>query len=263
VRGLRRHIVGHTITAAQVAWAKTVQTESISDFIAAVIGRRIVAAERRGKYILLALDSEMHVSIHLRMTGRLFVLPSHTPPAKHTHVIWTLDDALDLHFVDQRKFGRVALLAPADVDRLNRKLGPEPLTDLTPDLLGAQVRRRSIAIKSALLDQSLVAGVGNIYADEALFAARIHPRRAANSLNDDETLHLYDALRQVLAAAVERHGTTLSDEQFKGLEGRMGENQGHLAVFRRTGQPCLCCGAPIQRLRVGGRSTHFCPSCQR
>jgi len=262
VRGLRRHVAGRTITGVSVGWHKTVQGHEPAAFCAVLTGRRFVSAHRRGKYIVLELDDASYITIHLRMTGRLFILPAGAAPAPHTHIIWSLDDGRELHFVDPRKFGRVALLPAAGLAALDAKLGPEPLADLTPELLAARVRRRSIAVKSALLDQSVVAGIGNIYADEALFRAAIDPRRPASSLTTGEVSALCTAMREVLAAAVERHGTTLSDEQFVGLEGRMGENQGHLAVFRRTGQACPRCGATVQRIRLGGRSTHFCANCQ-
>ena len=261
-RGLQAHIVGRTITGVLVAWAKTVQAPAVADFIAGLVGRRVTGAGRRGKYILLQLDDGKRLSIHLRMTGRLFVEAAGAPLGPHTRVVWSLDDGNELHFVDPRKFGRVALLADDDVAALHARLGPEPLDGLTPALLGDKLRRRSSAIKTVLLDQTVVAGIGNIYADEALFRAGIHPQRPASSLSEQEIARLTDAARSVLSSAVERHGTTLSDEQFRGLEGRMGENQGYLAVFRRTGEPCPTCGTPVGRIRLGGRSTHFCPHCQ-
>jgi len=263
VRGLRQHVVGRTIMAVQIAWHKTVQTPSPDEFTAGLVGHRLIGTSRRGKYILLEMDNDTHLSIHLRMTGRLFILPAGAAVEKHTRVVWTLDDGHELHFVDPRKFGRVALLRGADLDALHAKLGPEPLDALSPEGLARRLRRRKIAIKSALLDQAVVAGVGNIYADESLFQAGIAPQRPANSLSAEEMVRLRQALQCVLSSAIERHGTTLSDEQFRGLEGRMGQNQGFLAVFRRSGQTCPRCGATIQRIRLGGRSTHFCPHCQR
>lgn len=262
-RGLRDHVTGRTINSVLVLWNKTVEKPDAEQFAAALAGRSIVGAGRRGKYILLELDNGSRISIHLRMTGRLFILPSGSAAGPHARIIWRFSDGGELHFVDPRKFGRVALLNDAELQRLHTRLGPEPLDDLSPAALGLSLSRRKIATKSALLNQSILAGVGNIYADEALFLAAIAPQRPANSLSGEEIIRLHAALRDVLASAVDRHGTTLSDEQFKGLEGRMGENQGYLAVFRRTGQPCPRCGSPIQRIRLGGRSTHFCPQCQR
>jgi len=262
VRGLRQHAVGRTITAVQVAWHKSVEKPDIDAFVAGLVGRRITGADRRGKYILLYMDNGMTMSIHLRMTGRLFILPDGSPIGPHTRLVWTLNDGYDIHFDDQRKFGRVALLKPADLAVLHTRLGPEPLDGLSPILLAERLHRRKIAIKSVLLDQGAVAGIGNIYADESLFYAGIHPQRPADSLSPDEIARLHDAIRHVLASAIKRHGTTLRDEQFKGLEGRMGDNQGYLAVFRCTGQPCPRCGTPIERIRLAGRSTHFCPRCQ-
>lgn len=263
VRGLRQHVVGRTITAVQIGWDKTVQAPDPAAFIAGMVGRTIIAAGRRGKYILLELDNATHLSIHLRMTGRLFIEAAGAPVGKHTRLIWGMDDGREVHFVDPRKFGRVALLAASDLDALDARLGPEPLSDLTPAVLAERLRPRRMPIKQALLDQAVIAGIGNIYADEALFHAGIHPQRPANSLSGDDLTRLSDGIFHVLSTAVTRHGTTLQDEQFKGLEGRMGENQGYLAVFRRTGQECPRCGQAVQRIRLGGRSTHFCANCQK
>ncbi len=262
VRGLRQHVVGRTIIAVHIGWDKTVQSPAPAHFIAGMVGRTIIAAARRGKYILLELDNGTHLSIHLRMTGRLLIEYGGVPIGKHTRLIWGMDDGHALHFVDPRKFGRVALLAASDLDALHAKLGPEPLAGLTPAILAERLRPRRIPIKQALLDQAVIAGIGNIYADEALFHAGIHPQRPASSLSGDEVGRLSAGIRHVLSTAVTRHGTTLQDEQFKGLEGRMGENQGYLAVFRRTGQECPRCRHPVQRIRLGGRGTHFCANCQ-
>jgi formamidopyrimidine-DNA glycosylase len=262
VRGLRLHVVGRTITGVAVAWAKTVQSPAAPEFVAGLAGHRVAGAGRRGKYILLLMDDGKRLSIHLRMTGRLFVKPAGTEPGPHTRVVWSLDDGYELHFDDPRKFGRVALLGDDELAALHAKLGPEPLDGLMPEALAEKLRRRPSAIKTVLLDQSVVAGIGNIYADEVLFRAGINPQRPARSLSEDEIARLTEAARYVLSSAVERHGTTLSDEQFRGLEGHMGENQGYLAVFRRTGEPCYICGTPVKRVRLGGRSTHFCPHCQ-
>lgn len=262
VRGLREHVVGRTIISATIFWPKTVQKPDLAAFIRAVSGRTIESAGRRGKYIVLRLDSGDYLTIHLRMTGKLLLAAASAPPRLHTRVVFALDDSHEMHFVDLRKFGRIALLAAAELAALDARLGPEPLTDLSASTLAAGLAKRKIAIKSALLDQSVLAGVGNIYADEALFRAGIHPQRPANTLSTTETERLLAALQSVLATAVTRHGTTLSDEQFIGLQGRMGENQGYLTVFRRTGAPCPECATPIERVRLGGRSTHFCPHCQ-
>jgi formamidopyrimidine-DNA glycosylase len=261
-RGLAEHVVGRTIVGATVVWYKTVHPHAVDDFISRVAGRTIAAAHRRGKYILLELDNGMHMSIHLRMTGRLLVLPAGVAPGPHTRLIWSLSDGQELHFADPRKFGRVNLLDAVAMSALDAKLGPEPLAGAGPGELYLALQRRSVAIKSVLLDQSVIAGIGNIYADESLFVAGIDPRRPACSLSTEEAATLLQCVRSVLASAVDRHGTTLADEQFKGLEGRMGQNQGYLAVFRRTGEPCPRCGTAIERVRLGGRSTHFCPHCQ-
>jgi formamidopyrimidine-DNA glycosylase len=262
VRGLREHVVGRVITGVQIGWEKTVQSPAAADFVAGMVGRTIAAVGRRGKYILLDFDNDTHLTIHLRMTGRLFIETAGATAGKHTRLVWAMDDGHEVHFVDPRKFGRVALLATIDLDALDARLGPEPLLGLTPAILAGRLQARRIPIKQALLDQSVIAGIGNIYADEALYHAAIHPQRPANSLSAAELTRLTEGILHVLSTAVTRHGTTLRDEQFKGLEGRMGENQGFLAVFRRTGQKCPRCQHIVQRIVLGGRSTHFCANCQ-
>lgn len=262
VRGLARTLPGRTIIGVAVFWAKTV-TGAPQEYGPALVGRSFTAAARRGKWIVLGLDSGDSLIIHLRMTGRLCLQPAGAPAGPHTRVVWQLDDGQALHFDDMRKFGRTAVLGPGELATLDGKLGPEPLEGLERRALQERLRRRKIAIKPLLLDQTFVAGLGNIYADEALYAARIDPRRLANTLNAGEVERLLTAVERVLRSAVGYRGTTLGDEQFRDVEGQAGENQRHLSVFRRTGQACPNCGGSIERIRLGGRSTHFCPNCQR
>ncbi len=200
--------------------------------------------------------------VHLRMTGQLAVVPHGEPPLRFEHLALALDDGQDVRFADQRKFGRVLHLLPEDVRRLERRLGPEPLSaGFTAERLGAALGRRPGKLKSVLLDQALLAGLGNIYVDEALWRARLHPLRAANGLTPDEVRRLHRAIRAVLREALEHRGTTFSS--FQDATGEAGSNQGNLRVYGRGRDgTCARCGGPLERIVVGGRGTHLCPRCQ-
>jgi formamidopyrimidine-DNA glycosylase len=207
---------------------------------------------RRAKYLVLTLDSGESVVIHRRMSGNLRLARA-DEDAPYTRVAFLLSNGRRLLFTDPRKFGRVTVVAPDELPALFSRLGPEPLdADFTPDVLAERLGRTSRAIKVALLDQSVVAGLGNIYADEALFRARIHPLRSAASLTPEEITALHQGIQEALRTGIEHGGTTFG--RHRNLE--------HVQVYHRTGQPCLRCGAPIERIRVAQRSAHFCPQCQ-
>ncbi|HEU5430295.1 MAG TPA: DNA-formamidopyrimidine glycosylase [Thermomicrobiales bacterium] len=230
---------------------------------ARLAGSTIERVRRRGKYLLLELDDGTTIEAHLRMTGQLVVVPAGTSPLRFEHLAIALDDGQEIRFADQRKFGRVRHLPEGAADRLEARLGPEPLSaGFTAAALAAAVARRPGKIKSVLLDQRLVAGLGNIYVDEALFLARIHPERAANSLTEAETRRLHRVIRAVLRAGIARRGTSFSS--YRDARGASGENQRFLNVYGRArGGRCPRCGGEIARIVVGGRGTHFCPVCQR
>lgn len=253
-------ISGQTITAVVIGWEGVVGGSPLPVFSHELIGRKVVGVERRGKYMLFRLDDGRWLVIHLRMTGQLRVVPASTPRDKHDHLCLRLQNGSEWRFNDTRKFGR-AWLVP-DATEVMRKLGPEPLSEgFSAAYLAAALAGRRAPIKSLLLDQRLLAGIGNIYADESLYRAGIHPLRPGGSLNDDEIAALAAALKAVLAQALAEHGATLRD--YRRPDGSVGSFQNSLQVFRRTGEPCLNCGAPIRRIVVGGRSTHFCPQEQR
>ena len=262
-RSLTAAVDGATIAAVRLGtFTGCIAAPEPDAFVARVTGRRITGFGRRGKYLLIALDSGDTIAVHLRMTGELTVTSPDTPTGKHHHLTFVLDDGRELRFSDTRKFGRLTLLTPDEAAALDRSLGPEPLDDrFTAERFAAMLAARSRAVKPLLLDQTFLAGVGNIYADEALFAARIHPLRPANSLTLDEAARLLDAIRVTLAAAIERGGTTLRDYR-DGL-GRPGNNQHYLHIYHRAeGDPCPRCAAPIARIVVVQRGTRFCPRCQ-
>lgn len=259
VRELRPQLAGKRIVGGAVHWPRTVATPDAALFVDRLRGCRFEHFDRRGKYMLLGLDSGETLIVHLRMTGEVRVHPAGVAADKHTHLLLELDSGERLHYRDPRKFGRVWLVE--DVASVLHKLGPEPFSpEFTPTDFGGKLAGRSASVKALLLDQAIVAGVGNIYADEALFLAKIDPRRAGGELSPDEVAALHGAVRAVLAAGIEMRGSSLQNYAPPG--GEKGAFQEQHQVFRRTDQPCYQCGTPIRRVVLAQRSTHFCPACQ-
>lgn len=226
-------------------------------------GRTFLDTSRRGKYLILQLDGGLFLIVHLRMTGRLLLAPATDPPVRFEHLSIHLDNGLDIRFGDQRKFGRLVLSTRDDVDRLEGRLGPEPFAaSLTGTSLARALARRPGKIKNVLLDQGVIAGLGNIYVDEALYRARVHPERPSNSLSIDELSRVLRAARLVLNHALERQGTTFSS--FENPYGEPGTNASFLRAYGRArdGGQCSRCGTLMERIVVGGRGTTFCPRCQ-
>jgi len=260
VRALRKPLVGRTITGARNDWPRHIALPAPDELRRRITGRRIEAIDRRAKYLVFSLSDDETLIIHLKMTGHLSVVSAGTPPDKYAHTVFELDDGRELRFRDPRKFGRVYLVRnPAYVLSL---LGPEPLgVDFTAEALAARLAGRKRVLKPLLLDQTFIAGIGNIYADEALFHAGIRPTRRSDTLTENETAALHAAIQKVLTMGIEREGASFSN--YVKADGGMGDMQNELAVFRRTGQACYTCGTPIERIVLGGRSTHYCPNCQR
>jgi formamidopyrimidine-DNA glycosylase len=230
---------------------------------AGVLGRTILDVARRGKYLVVALDDGTGLLIHLRMTGRLQLEPGGRPPLRFEHLAILLDNGDELRYADQRKFGRVLHVTPETIASLDGKLGPEPLDEgFTSGWIADRMRRRTGRLKSVLLDQRVVAGLGNIYADEALFRAGLHPERKASSLGAEEVERLHAAIVDVLREGIDNRGTTFSS--FADGHGASGTNQQYLHVYGRgrSGSPCTRCGQPLSVVVVGGRSSHHCGSCQ-
>jgi formamidopyrimidine-DNA glycosylase len=229
-----------------------------------IVGRAVTALKRRGKYLLIDFDDGSGLIVHLRMTGSLTVARIDDPPERFEHLAISLDNGMSLRFADQRKFGRV-LYRPASVLRpLEDKLGPEPLSArFSASYLTARLKGRTAPIKALLLDQRVVAGIGNIYADEALFRSRIHPQRPGGSLTGSEIASLVRSVKLVIRQAIERRGTTFSS--YRDANGEFGGNRPFLQVYGRgrRGEPCQRCGTPLDFLTVGGRTSHYCPNCQR
>ncbi|MDD2462076.1 MAG: bifunctional DNA-formamidopyrimidine glycosylase/DNA-(apurinic or apyrimidinic site) lyase [Kiritimatiellia bacterium] len=264
VRDLRAHsLPGCVIRRVIVRWPRTVAAHAPDAFCRALAGRAVTAVARRAKYIVLSLDTGDRLLIHLRMTGKLRFAAAGERPGPHDHVTLCLADGRQLVFNDTRKFGRFRLVSPGH-DPL-AGLGPEPLeAAFTLACFRLRLAGKTRQIKPLLLEQSTVAGLGNIYVDEALWHARIHPERRANTLTAAESRRLHRAIRAVLQRAVDNAGTTLGDgaANFYSVAGHRGRNADALQVFRRDGQPCPRCGTVIARKVVGQRGTHLCPHCQ-
>jgi formamidopyrimidine-DNA glycosylase len=265
---LRPHVVGRKIVDAQVFWPRTIHGLSPDEFRERLIGRRIATAVRRAKFLVFKLESDerneaqsvLYLLIHLRMSGQLLFEPLPPTHDSHIRVVFAFDDGRKLYFRDMRKFGRVYLTS--DLATVIGDLGPEPLADdFDCEALAALLRGRRGMIKPLLLNQRLLAGVGNIYADEALFIAGLDPRRQAQTLMPEEIARLCAGIRQALQQGICNRGTTLDD--FRDANGCPGNNQDNLQAPRQAGRPCSRCGAPIQRIVVGGRGSYFCANCQK
>jgi formamidopyrimidine-DNA glycosylase len=229
-----------------------------------ITGRAVTGLNRRGKYLLIDFDDGAGLIVHLRMTGSLTVVRIGDPPERFEHLAIELENGLSLRFSDQRKFGRILYRPASELRPLEGKLGPEPLSgSFSASYLAARLRGRSAPIKALLLDQRIVAGIGNIYADESLFRSRIHPLRRAGSLSYSEIASLVRSVKLVIRQAIERRGTTFSS--YRDANGASGGNQPFLKVYRRgrRREPCLRCGRPLDFLIAGGRTSHYCPNCQR
>ena len=254
-RTLRPALVGVEIRDADVRWARTVAHPSARKFREQIRGQKILKVGRRAKFLHLTLSAG-HLFVHLRMSGDLFIKGENDPPEKHDRVRFTLSNNTILVFNDTRKFGRVWLTT--DPDSVIGRLGPEPLSDeFTSQWLYENLRKRHRQLKPLLLDQSFLAGLGNIYTDEALHTARLHPLAASDSVKRGQAERLHDAIRAVLEEGIRRNGASI-DWVYRG-----GEFQNYFRVYDREGKPCPVCGTKIQRLVVGQRGTHVCPKCQR
>jgi formamidopyrimidine-DNA glycosylase len=264
-RGLRERIIGLPVRqVGGVDWPRMLPNSSEAELQAALTGLSVNVVDRKGKYVLLGLDDDTWLGIHRKMSGNVFLRPADTPPEAHTHLEIEFDDGTLLRFVDPRKFGRIYLFrSSVELNEfLAERLGPDSLIDLDEGVLVAKLRGRKGRIKSLLLDQAFVAGIGNLYADEALWEARVHPLRSADSLSKLEMRRLAIAIKQVLLRGIERNGTSFS-ATYRDVDDRPGQNQSFLNAYGRESEPCPRCGRPISRILIGARSSHFCPRCQK
>jgi formamidopyrimidine-DNA glycosylase len=257
---LEPHVVGRVINGVTLFWEGIVRQPTANEFLSRIRGRRILRLTRRGKYLIFNLDGGEALIVHLKMTGSLLLKPGSSDADKFTRAIIHLDGETGLYFRDPRKFGVMWLTG--DVSSVVGELGPEPLAaDFTSEVLAQPLKNRSAPIKALLCDQSVIAGIGNMYADEALFAAKIHPLRSGKSLSRDEVERLHSAIQKVLWAAIGNKGASVDSYIRPG--GELGTAHYEFQVAHRLGgEFCPVCGSPIKRIPVRNRGTYFCPGCQ-
>ena len=260
VRYLRERLQGHMITSLYVGWSGSVDRPGIRKFKELLSGAQVVDVSRRAKFIVMHVshpkfaEKLQYLLTHLRMSGSYDVVNGDKLRSKHDHVIFTFDDGRELRFHDPRKFGRLYLVS--DMTEITSKLGPEPLSEeFTATVLQTRVGSVRRRIKTALLDQSILAGLGNIYVDEALWRSKIHPMTPSHRISDSRFGVLHHSIRSILTEAIDASGTDFHDGV---VEGGMYRPQ----AYGRTGDPCERCGVKIRRIVVGQRGTHFCPRCQ-
>ena len=255
VRELREKIINEVFSNVEIIWSRSYVTEnSVS-----LPNRQIMAIERKGKYIIFLLD-KYYLITHLRMTGQLIVSDSIPENDKHLRVIFQFKSGKYILFYDLRKFGRIHLTN--NPNTVLKNIGVDAISEeFTPDKFLKMLKEKTTRIKSYLLDQRNIAGLGNIYIDESLFESHIHPETRVNDLDSDQAKELFQAIRKILYQSIDKMGTTISNYKTSG--GGFGANQNYLKVYQRQNQPCLVCFSPIEKIRLNGRGTHFCPQCQK
>lgn len=260
---LARNIVGQEIKEFEILWPDIFINETDSDPNILLIGKKVESIGRRGKYLLINIEGGATLILHFRMTGKLIYYPEAHEPDKHTHAVFRLENG-QLHHSDIRKFGRIQLIETGFQEQVPAiaKLGPEPLDDcFTIELFGQKLSGKKSNIKAALLDQVIIAGIGNIYADEALFRAGIRPDRKTKSLKVSEVILLYDAIQKVLKEGIKAGGTSFRD--YRDGDGNKGVFQENLYVYGRAGQTCKKCGSVLEKEKIAGRTSVYCPECQK
>ncbi len=265
VKGLRSELIHDVISHAVVLREASIGHPSNEDFVRQLPGHEIERVKRRGKYILIELSDKASLVIHLKMSGRLLLKKKKSKHNKFLRVFLTLKSGRELHFEDMRVFGRMWYFGsnqkPEDKIKGLNTMGVEPLDHLDIKYLKPLLKKKTAPIKNVIMDQTIIAGVGNIYADESLFLAGIKPARKAGSLKDSEMKTLIESIIKVLTTAIKAGGSSMKD--YTNLEGVNGNYMSQSFVYRRTGQNCRKCKTQIERIKIGGRSTHFCPCCQK
>jgi len=260
---LEPRLVGHRFEEVEILDSRLTRPLAPAEVAAELIGERVSAVDRRGKYLVVRFESGLVLLIHLRMTGNLVLSRNGAGAESHVRAVVRLDDGSDITYRDVRRFGTWLVLRVDEADAyLAARLGLEPLErEFSARDLGERLAERRAPVKAVLLDQRTLAGVGNIYADEALWRAQIDPRRPAGALDAREIGKLHRGVRRALEAGIARQGATLRD--YRTPDGAAGGMQHEFKVYGRGGEPCLRCGTPIKKTRIAGRGTWFCPSCQR
>jgi formamidopyrimidine-DNA glycosylase len=251
------HVIGRTIREIELQWAGMVRETPVPEFLSQTKGQKIMAITRHGKYMLFHLSNHLYLVVHLKMTGSLLLGNGETP--KYTRATIHLNNGQNIYFRDPRKFGVLKMIK--SIDEVQSKLGPEPFdADFTEKVFAGRIKGKTAPIKALLLDQAFIAGVGNMYADEALFAAKIHPERVSGNLSKNELQRLYHAIRDVLAKGIERGGASVVT--YFHPDGSQGTAHTHFNVAHAQVKNCRECGTAIARLVVRGRGTYYCPKCQ-
>lgn len=260
-------VLGLTIDSVSVTGRRSVRRQPVEEFVARVTGQCLVGLRRWGKFLLVDLEDAEVLVIHLRMSGQLLLEAREVPRARHTHLVFFLSSEMELRFVDPRTFGECFVSEASDERGLPVEiahLGIDPVVgELTSDSFDKMVKDRRIALKSLLLDQRVICGIGNIYGDEICARAGVRPTRVAGSLTRKERGRVLDSIGVILEDAIEQRGSTLPDGSYRNLSGLPGSYQDHHEVYGRKGLVCRRCGATIKGVVLGGRSAHFCPRCQR
>jgi formamidopyrimidine-DNA glycosylase len=261
--GLEPHLVGRTFEHVEIADARLTRPQDPVEIAAELTGETVEALDRRGKYLVVRFESGRVLLIHLRMTGSLLLLQNGTSEDAYRRAVVRLDNRSDVAYRDVRRFGTWLLLEPGELEPyLATRIGAEPLgRSLTVTSLVDRLARRKAPLKALVLDQRLFAGVGNIYADEALWWARLHPLRPGHEVSRQELRALVKGIRRALRLGIARQGATLRD--YRGADGAEGAMQAEFRVYGRAGKPCPRCGHEIEKTRVAGRGTWYCPSCQQ
>ncbi|MBA3722936.1 MAG: DNA-formamidopyrimidine glycosylase [Parachlamydiaceae bacterium] len=257
-------IIGQSIIKANVYWPRSIAIPTVEEFSKIILNKKILGLSRRGKYLIINLNDNYDLMIHLRMSGRLILSTNEPEELTYIRLSLILNDSRQLNFHDTRKFGRCYLVKSNS--NFFEKLGPEPLdSTFTPSLLQKMLQKKSRGLKPLLLDQSFIAGLGNIYVDEALWDAKLHPLRKSNTLSKNEVTQLHTSIQHVLNRGLQSGGTTLGTgrSNFYRLSGEKGNHQSLLKVFRQTGKECPRCNHIIERIKVAQRSTHICRNCQK
>lgn len=279
---LSKNLVGKKITGVDFLWTGILKNISVKDFIKQAVGQRILGVRRRAKNIDIMLSNNMYLLFHMKMTGHLIYTddcwrvdsdgrwihqgdkesPLYDPLNQYIRVIFYLDAGKILAFSDLRKFAYLKLLSEDELEKSYRQYGPEPFSaKFSVGYLKDILSKKKVAIKKVLMDQKQIAGIGNIYADEILWEVKIHPLTLANKISDDKIEKLHHVIQKILKEAILKRGTSISD--FRDLDGKKGEYGKLLKAYRQTGLPCSRDRTPIERISVGGRGTHFCPTCQK